>query len=250
MSESQKACSLWLPLKESQVLLALYKSCQEISSHQLCKEAVVPQLNNPPPHNKMLSLNPEEIFCLVTDLMCARRWWKHFFFLFSLSPWITSTAKTVTCKICGILTFFFWGVRMYLHTGSRTGRHALRWGCVLGVLLPGPGNPFCPGIVLLGVTASKHYKNDEESEYRAEKWGEKRNLEKYRWACCRVTVSASGLSQKPWGVLGLLWECTGRMGHWSAELKTQTAWAQLLNLKPKRKQRKCVKPQQMHPILL
>lgn len=97
MSESQKACSLWLPLKESQVLLALYKSCQEISSHQLCKEAVVPQLNNPPPHNKMLSLNPEEIFCLVTDLMCARRWWKHFFFPLQFEP-----LNNINCQDCDL----------------------------------------------------------------------------------------------------------------------------------------------------
>lgn len=57
---------------------------------------------------------------------------------------------------------------MYLHTGARTGRHTLRWdvclvSCclVLGIL--------SPGTVLLGVTAPKHYKNDEESEYGAEK---------------------------------------------------------------------------------
>lgn len=63
---------------------------------------------------------------------------------------------------------------MYLHTGARTGRHALRrdvclasCGLVLGI--------FSPGSVLLGVTASKHYKNDEVSEKR----GGKRKLEKY-----------------------------------------------------------------------
>lgn len=169
MSESQKACSLWLPLKESQVLLALYKSCQEISNHQLCKEAVVLQLNNPPPHNKMLSLNPEETFCLVTDLMCPRRWWKHFFFPLQFEP-----LNTINCQDCDLqnlwdFDFFLLGGENVLAYRVQNRQHALRWGCVLGVLLPGPGNPFCPGIVLLGVTASKHYKKDEESEYGAEK---------------------------------------------------------------------------------
>lgn len=251
MSESQKACSLWLPLKEAQVLTALHKSCQEISSHQLSKEAVVPQLNNPPPHNKMLSINPEETFSLVTDLKCPRRWRKHFF-LFNLSSWIPSTSKTVTCKIHGILIFFFFcGVRSPKCTlgpeqagmpwDGMCGWHlgAWSWESSLSCLT-----------VLLGVTASKHHKNDEESGYGAEKWGGKRELEKYWWGCCRVSVSVSGLSLKPWGVLGLQWECREQMWHWGAELKTQTVWARLLILKPKRKQQKCVKPQKSYLILL
>lgn len=49
---------------------------------------------------------------------------------------------------------------------SRTGRHALDGMCGW-LLVPGPGNPLSP--VLLGITASKHHKNDEESEYGAEK---------------------------------------------------------------------------------
>lgn len=175
-----------------------------------------------------------------------------FFCLFSLSPWTPSAAKTVTCKILGVLIFFFWGVRSPKCTFIQgpeqpgipwDGAVCLASCClVLGIL--------SPGMLLLGVTASKHYRNYEQSEYGPEKWGGERKLEKCWLACCRVSVFVSGLSLKPWGVLGLLWGCREKMGHWGAELKPQTAWTRLLNLKPKRKQQKCVKSQKTQPTLL
>lgn len=232
MSESQKACSLWLPLKEAQVLTALHKSCQEISSHQLSKEAVVPQLNNPPPHNKMLSINPEETFSLVTDLVSQEV--EEAFSSSSIwSPEYHQLPRLWLAKSMRFLFFFFCGVRSPKCTLGPE-QAGTPWDGMCGwLLVPGPGNPLSP--VLLGITASKHHKNDEESEYGAEKWGGKRELEKYWWGCCRVSVSVSGLSLKPWVVLGLQWECREQMWHWGVELKTQTVWARLLILKPKRK---------------
>lgn len=56
----------------------------------------MPQLNNPPPHNKMLSLNPEETFCLVTDLMCPRRRRKLF------SPLQFEPLGTTNCQDCDL----------------------------------------------------------------------------------------------------------------------------------------------------
>lgn len=77
-SESHRL-SLCLPLKELQVLVVLRESRWEVSSYQLRKEAGVPQLNRHPPHDEVLSWNPEGTFWFVTDLMWPRRWRKHLF---------------------------------------------------------------------------------------------------------------------------------------------------------------------------
>lgn len=62
--------SLWICLKEPQVLIALHKSCWMISSHQLCMEAMVPQ------HKQAIEeKQPERYFHSGVLLQKSSTWW-------------------------------------------------------------------------------------------------------------------------------------------------------------------------------